>query len=214
MSAVLDWPVLAVEYVADHAQRPPGLVGRLRIGETRQALDGLEVSLVRPGYRVGRDGDVEIWIRGLRVARALHAGAEAGAGGLRLLRLRRTVSQSWESPTRRNSAPSVSQVVSAKTRHAAIHGVASFRVAGAVERDRAGWRWRRWGGGRLGAPLPFSRSLGVGRGVVGAHPTHPSTAVNRQRRVRQPNFLAMSFVTCVNQIAGIVAWRSLDGRIG
>ena len=25
---------LAVEYVADHAQRPPGLVGRLGVGET------------------------------------------------------------------------------------------------------------------------------------------------------------------------------------
>jgi len=46
-----------------------------------------------------------------------------------------------------------------------------------------------------------------------AHPTHLSMAVNRQRRVRQPNCWAMSFVTCVNQIAGIFAWRSLDGRI-
>ena len=58
MSAVLDRRVLAVEYVADHAQRPPGLVGRLGVGESRQALDGLEVSLVRPGHRVGCDGDV------------------------------------------------------------------------------------------------------------------------------------------------------------
>jgi hypothetical protein len=68
MSAVLDWRVLAVEYVADHAQHPPGLVGRFRVGETRQALDGLEVSLVRPWHRVGRDGDVEIWIGVLGVA--------------------------------------------------------------------------------------------------------------------------------------------------
>jgi hypothetical protein len=60
MSAVLDRRALAVEYVADHAERPPGLVGRLGIGETRQALDGLEVCLVRPGHRVGRDGDVAL----------------------------------------------------------------------------------------------------------------------------------------------------------
>lgn len=81
--AVLDRRALAVEYVADHAQRPPGLVGRLGIGETRQALDGLEVSLVRPGRIVGRDGDVEIGIGVLGVAQPLHAGAEGGAGGHR-----------------------------------------------------------------------------------------------------------------------------------
>ena len=45
MSAVLDRRTLAVEYVTDHAQRPPGLIGRLGIGETWQALDGLEVSV-------------------------------------------------------------------------------------------------------------------------------------------------------------------------
>jgi len=67
---------MAVEYVADHAQRPPGLEGRLRIGETWQALDDLEVSLVRPGHRVGRDWDVESWIGVLGVAHPLDACAE------------------------------------------------------------------------------------------------------------------------------------------
>ncbi len=52
-----------------------------------------------------------------------------------------------------------------------------------------------------------------GRGQHDRATLDASTAVNRQRRVRQPNFWAMSFVTCVTQIAGIFAWQSLDGRI-
>jgi hypothetical protein len=59
--------------------------------ETRQALDGLEVSLVRPGRVVGRDGDVEIGVGVLGVARPLNADAEGGAGGDGLLGHRRTV---------------------------------------------------------------------------------------------------------------------------
>jgi hypothetical protein len=81
VSAVLDWRALAVEDVAYHAQRAPGLVGRLGVGETRQALDGLEVSLVRPWHRVGRDGDVETGIGVLGVAHPLDADAEGGCRG-------------------------------------------------------------------------------------------------------------------------------------
>jgi hypothetical protein len=125
MSAVLDRRALAVEDVADHAQRPPGLVSGLGIGETRQALDGLEVSLVRSGHRLGRDGDVELRIGVLGVAQPLHAGAEGGAGGHRLLRHRRTVSHG-EAPTRRNSAQCVIGVEGG--------GAASRRVTAA-----AGW---------------------------------------------------------------------------
>lgn len=91
MSAVFDRRVLAVEYVADHAQRSPGLVGRLGIGESRQALDGLEVSLVRPRGVVGGDGDVETGIGVLGVAHPFDASAEGGAGGDGLLGHRRTV---------------------------------------------------------------------------------------------------------------------------
>jgi len=69
-----------------------------------------------------------------------------------------------------------------------------IRARGAVEWHRAG----RGGAGGLAVAAGARDS-----GMVGGTPDASIKAVNRRREVRQPNFSAMSFVTCVHQSAGI-----------
>jgi hypothetical protein len=122
--------------------------------------------------RVGHDGDVETWIGVLGVAHPLHAGAEGGAGGHRLLwRHRRRVSH-WGSPTRRNSAQCVISVV---------HDGLSCRHQ--WRRDLPGMgtcsseRGRRSGIAPGDAAVVGRRSQGeLDGGLDGAHPTHHAMA--------------------------------------
>jgi len=53
------------------------------------------------------------------------------------------------------------------------------------------------GVGPLGAPLPFSRSLGLGWGMVGAHPTHLPMA----DKPGPPAALGSGFPWCHNALA-------------